>query len=167
MILTDYYRFEKVALKSKLRMDSTASTHGYQPFEEKRARTATKESAKRDATEIGALVAYYGDVPSNFGGNVHRKAGKALTIKGQNLSSIYVPDPESGLAYGDFKGTEDALLFVFRDLNTIDGRIQEGGVIEVFVARGKSRDRVPLYNMLSDGELDEEMEALREQAETD
>ena len=58
-------------------------------------------------------------------------------------------------------------MFVFKDLNTIDGRIQEGGVIEVFVARGKSKDRVPLYNMLSDGELDEEMEALREQAETD
>lgn len=167
MILTDYYRFEKVALKSKLRMDCTASTHSYQEFEEKRATKATDATAKRDATEVGCLVVYFGDVPDNFGGNVHRKADKALTIKGQNLSSIFVPDPESGFAYGDFKGTNDALLFVFQNLNTVDGRIQASGGIEVFVARGKSKDRVPLYNLLTDGGLNEEMEALREQAKTD
>lgn len=34
-------------------------------------------------------------------------------------------------------------------------------MIEVFVARGKSRDCIPLYNILCDGGLDDEMEYLR------
>ena len=42
--------------------------------------------------------------------------------------------------------------------------IEKGGTLEVFVARGKSKDRVPLYNLLADGELDEEMDALRSYA---
>ncbi|NMB37450.1 MAG: hypothetical protein GX993_05355 [Bacteroidales bacterium] len=164
MILTDYYKFEKTALKAKLRMDCTASTKSYQEFEGLRATKTTMATAKRDETKTGSLVIYYGDVPDTFGGNVHRKADKAIT-KDKNLSSVFVPDPESGLAYGDFKGTGDALLFIFQNLNTIDGRIQEGGIIEVFVARGKSKDRIPLYNLLSDGELDEEIQTLRKQAQ--
>ena len=39
-----------------------------------------------------------------------------------------------------------------------------GAVIEVFVARGKSRDRIALYNLLCDGELDEDIQALRVKA---
>ena len=37
-------------------------------------------------------------------------------------------------------------------------------VIEVFVARGYSKDKAALYNELSDGLLDDEMEYLRQQA---
>ena len=166
MILTDYYRFERKAWKSKQRMDCTASTHSYQPFEEKRATKANAATVKRDATEAGSLNVYYGTVPETFGGNVHRKADMALT-KDKNISSIFVPDPESGLAYGDCKGTSDALLFVSHNLNVIDGRIQAGGVLEVFVARGKSKDRMALYNLLSDGGLDDEMDELRKRAKTE
>ena len=167
MILTDYYRFEKTALKSKTRMDCTASTQSYPELEEKRATKQTLATTRFDATEVGNLVVYIGDVPDRFGGNVHRKADKALTMKGKNVSSIYVPDIENGLAYGDFKGTEDALVFVLKDLNIIDGRIQAGSVFEMFVARGQSNNRVPLYDLLSDGELDEEMEALRKQSKNE
>lgn len=163
MILTDYYRFERIALKSKTRMDCTASTGSYPEFEEKRATQVTRASEKRDATNVGDLVIYYLNVPNTFGGDVHNKADKSITIKGKNLSSVFVPEPESGFAYGDFKGTADALLFVI-DLNTIDGVIQAGGVIEVFIARGASKDRVPLYNLLADGGLDEEIDILRQQA---
>ncbi|MDD2951979.1 MAG: hypothetical protein PHC95_02275 [Parabacteroides sp.] len=161
MILTDYYKFERLATKAKSRMDCTASTMTYEEFEEKRATKATSATEHRDATNVGDLVFYYNDVPPQFGGNVHRKADKSITIKSKNLSSVYVPDPNTNFAYGDFKGTSDALLFVFHNLKIIDGVIQAGGIIEVFVARGKSKDRVPLYNALSDGELDEEMNALR------
>lgn len=166
MILTDYYRFEKTAPKAKMRLDCVASTGGYTDLEEKRATKTTKESSTRDATNVGDLVIYFGDVPEAFGGSIHRKADKSITVKGKNLSSVFVPDPESGFAYGDFRGTKDALLFVFKDFNVVDGRIQTGGVIEVFIARGMSKDRVPLYNVLTDGGLDEEMEALRQQAVT-
>ena len=33
-----------------------------------------------------------------------------------------------------------------------------------FIARGKNKDSIPLYNLLSDGELDEEMDYLRQKA---
>lgn len=162
-ILTDCYRFEKVALKSKTRLDCTASTRSYPEFEDKRAAKQIKATDKRDATNIGDLVVYLGDVPEQFGGNAQRKADKSLTIKGKNLSSIYVPNPTNNFGYGDVKGTTDALLFVFDNLIIVDGCIISGG-LDVFVARGKSRDRVSLYNLLCDGELDEEISSLREKA---
>ena len=162
MILTDLYRFERLPTKAKTRMDCTASTMTYEEFEEKRATKATKATEYRDATNIGDLVFYYNDVPPQFGGNVHRKADKSITIKSKNLSSVYVSDVNTNFAYGDFKGTSDALLFVFHNLKIINGVIQ-AGAIEVFIARGKSKDRVPLYNALCNGELDEEMNALRKQ----
>jgi len=160
-ILTDYYKFSRVATKAKLRLDCVASTASYPEFEERRATKATKATEKRDATNVGDLVIYFGDVPEQFGGDVHRKADKSITIKGKNLSSVYVPDPSNNLAYGDVRGTADALLFVFDGVKVINGVILPEGTIEIFVARGKSKDRVPLYNLLADGELDEEMSELR------
>lgn len=164
MILTDYYRFEKIALKSKQRMDCVCSTSSYTGFEEKRATKATKENTTRDATNVGDLVIYFGNVPDQYGGNIHRKSGKCISIKGKNLSSVFVPDPETGFAYGDFKGTKDALLFYIKDLEIIDGRVQAGGVIEVFVARGESKNSMALYNVICDGGLDEEIDQLRKRA---
>ena len=165
-ILTDYYKFSRVATKAKLRLDCVASTESYPEFEERRATKATKATEKRDATNVGDLVIYFGDVPEQFGGDVHRKADKSITIKGKNLSSVYVPDPSNNLAYGDVRGTADALLFVFDGVEVVNGVIQAGATVEIFIARGKSKDRVPLYNLLSDGELDEELNDLRQRAIT-
>jgi len=163
-ILTDYYKFSRVATKAKLRLDCVASTESYPEFEERRATKATKATEKRDATNVGDLVIYFGDVPEQFGGDVHRKADKSITIKGKNLSSVYVPDPSNNLAYGDVRGTADALLFVFDGVEVVNGVIQAGATVEIFIARGKSKDRVPLYNLLSDGELEEELNDLRQLA---
>ena len=96
-ILTDYYRFERIATKSKTRLDCVASTGSYPEFEEKRATKA-------------------------------------------------------------YRATD-----VFDNLEVANGIILGGGV-EVFVARGKSKDRVPLYNLLTDGEFEEEMNELRQRA---
>ena len=164
-ILTDCYIFKRVATKSKTRLDCVASTESYPEFEEKRSTRQTRETEKRDGLAIGDLIVYFGDVPEVFGGSVHRKADKALTIKGKNLSSIFVPDPSNNFAYGDVRGTADALIFVFRGFDLVNGEIRKGASLQVFVARGKSKDRVPLFNLLSDGELDEEMSELRARAE--
>ena len=48
-------------------------------------------------------------------------------------------------------------------MKEVDATIQAGAVIEVFVARGKSNECNTLCNLYSDGELDEEMNALRQQ----
>ncbi|MBQ7691362.1 MAG: hypothetical protein IJT30_09295 [Muribaculaceae bacterium] len=164
MLLTDYYRFERVATKSKTRLDCTASTESYQPFEEKRQDKQGKPTASRDGYNVGDLLAYFVDVPDQFSGDVHRKADKSLTMKGKNLTSIYVLDPTSNLAFGDVKGEADAILFVFEGFEVVNKVVQQGGVLELFIARGKSKDRVPLYNLLSEGEFDEEMNLLRERA---
>lgn len=147
MILTDYYKFKRVATKSRSRMDCIASTQGYPAFEAKRVK--------------GTLAAYYTDMPNNFRDRACRRADKIFNMRGENITSIYTPDLESASAYGDVKGTKDALLFVFKDLNTVNGIIQPDGEIEVFVARGKSNARIVLWNLLSDGDLDEEMNTLR------
>lgn len=165
-ILTDYYKFCRVATKAKIRLDCVASTESYPEFEGQRATKATRATENRDATNVGDLVIYFGDVPEQFGGDVHRKADKSITIKGKNLSSVYVPDPSNNLAYGDVRGTADALLFVFDGVEVVNGVIQAGATVEIFIARGKSKDRVPLYNLLSDGELDEELNDLRQRAIT-
>ena len=163
-ILTDCYIFKRVATKSKTRLDCVASTESYPEFEEKRSTRQTRETEKRDGLAIGDLIVYFGDVPEVFGGSVHRKADKALTIKGKNLSSIFVPDPSNNFAYGDVRGTADALIFVFKGFDLVNGEIKKGAVLQVIVARGKSKDRIPLYNLLCDGALDDEMEDLKERA---
>ena len=164
MILTDYYCFERLANKSKTRLDCTASTMSYPEFEEKRCTKPQRATEKRDATNVGDLVVYYGDVPNSFGGDVHRKANKSLTIKGKNLSSIYVPDPSTNFAYGDVRGTADALLLVLSNFEVVNGVVQQGAKLEIYIARGKSKDCKPLYNLLCDGELDEELEQLKDEA---
>jgi len=145
MILTDYYKFEKVpGGKSKLRIDCTASTKSYPEFEGMR-------------NKHGKLFVYWGDVPDGFGGNVHRKADKAIT-KERNISSVYVPDVTSGKAHGDVRETEDAILIIFNSDQT---------QIEIFIARGYKNNRVAVWQMLEDGELDDEVDALRSKSVTE
>jgi len=145
MILTDYYKFEHLqGTKSKSRLDCTASTGSYTELEILR-------------NKKGYLFVYVTDVPDSFGGRLKRKADKAIT-KTKNISSVYVPDIENNLAYGDIRGTQDAILIV----KTIDYKF-----MEIFVARGQKNNRVQLYNLFSDGELNEDVRELRKQSITD
>lgn len=150
MILTDYYRFEKLPnQKSKLRIDCTASTISYNPLEGLKNKS-------------GELFLYIGD-------NSYTKAGEKgksdLAIsKTKHISSVYNPDVNQSFWYGDMRGTADALLFVHSDCKFIEGAIQPGAIIEVFVARGQRNNRTQLYNALVDGDFDEEMAELRAMA---
>ena len=150
MIFTDYYRFEKLPnQKSKLRIDCVASTGSYNPLEALRNKT-------------GDLFLYIGDNTHTKAGR-ERKADLALS-KTSHLSSIYNPDLNLPFWYGDMKGTPDAFMFKHNFPKFINGAIQAGAVIELFIARGQRNNRNSLFNALSDGELDEEMNGLREQA---
>jgi len=142
MILTDYYKAEKLPeSKSKMRYDVTASTGNYEPLEALRN--------KKDE-----LFFYYGDVPDNFNSHVKRQAEKCIT-KGKNISSVFVPDVNLPFAYGDVYNTSDAILIKFSDNYTI---------IEIFVARGQRNNKRNLFFLLSDGELNNEIENLRKNA---
>jgi len=145
MILTDYYKFEHLPdCKSKMRIDCTASTKSYPEFEGLR-------------NKDNKLFLYFGDVPDRFGGDAHRKADKCLT-KTKSISSVYVPDAALNLAYGDVKGTQDALLIV----NDSDYT-----TIEIFIVRGQKSNRLNLWQNLADGQLENEISELRARAVTE
>ena len=145
MILTDYYNFGKLPeQKSKMRMDCISSTKDYPVFEALR-------------NKAGSLFVYFGDVPASFGGDIKRRADKAIT-KTTNISSVFVPDVEKLLGFGDVKSTQDAILIVFNC---------NYSQMEIFVARGQKNNCRQLYNLLADGELDNEIASLKKQAVTD
>ncbi|MFH0895570.1 MAG: hypothetical protein V2A54_14130 [Bacteroidota bacterium] len=142
MILTDYYKAEKLpSVASKTRYDVTFSTGGYEPLEVLK-------------NKKGELFFHYGDVPPAFRATGRRLAEKCIS-KGKNISSVFVPDVTLQYAHGDCKNTLDALLIVFSD---------DYMTIEIFVARGQRNNQQSLYFMLCDGELNDEVEALRKQA---
>ena len=141
MILDGLYKLAKLPeVKSKLRLDVISSTGSYETFE-------LLKNAK------GQLFFYYGDVPDKFKADVKRKADKSLTNRlGKNVSSVFVPDITQPFGYGDVNGTNDAILLLFNADHT---------EIEIFIAKGKRNNRMALYNLLTDGELITEIEALR------
>ncbi len=144
-ILTDYYKFERLPeTKSKTRLDCTLSTKSYPDLEILR-------------NKQGSLFLYFGDIPENFKADAKRKADKCLT-KGKSISSLYVPDVSKPLAYGDFRGTTDAILIVFA---------ADYSSFELLVARGQRNNRVALFQLFIDGEFSHEIERLRKQAVTE
>ena len=167
MILTDYYKFERVATISKHRMDCTVSTGGYTAFEQLRKVKAQRATEKRDAINVGDLIVYWGLPIIQTKTDRKRKADRSITSGDGNISSVYNFQYREDLwyAYGDVKGTTDALLFIYK-IEEPSATIQAGSFIEVFIARGKSNECNALCNLLLDGELEEEMNALRKLAES-
>ena len=142
MILTDYYKFVHLPdCKSTMRRDCVCSTQSYPDLECLR-------------NKQGKLFIYFGDVPQQFGGDVHKKADKAIT-KTKNISSVYVPDITKNSAFGDVKGTQDALLII----NNPDY-----SELEIFVARGYKNNRLNIWQNFIAGEYDFEIAELRKKA---
>lgn len=163
MYLTDYYRFEHLAGTAKTRLDCTTSTGGYDEFEIRRCRKGTK------STKPGDLVIYCTDVQrnENFNADAKRKADKSLTLGSKNITSIYTFEPDPKTGFGDFKDTQDALLFVFKGFSILGVADVAGAVIEIYVARGKRNSARLLYNLLEDGRLEDEMRELKKRARPD
>ncbi len=142
MKLTDYYQFREIKVIKSHRYDCVASTGEYEPFE------AFRNDKKQ-------LFVYCNKVPETFKAEARRKATYALTHT-VNISSVYIPDVDQKLkGYGDVKGAGDGLLFLFSD---------DMKQMEVFVARGYKHCIIELCTLFLDGELDGEIEALRNRA---
>ena len=144
MILTDYYKFVHLPdSKSKMRRDCIASTQSYNEFESLR-------------NKQGELFIYLVMYLKSLMGHL-QEANKAIT-KGKNISSIFVPDVLQNLAYGDIRGTKDAILIQFdSDCTTI----------EIFVARGQKNNSYNLWLMFVGGELNNEISKLKSMAVTE
>lgn len=147
MILTDYLCFEEKRVIKSHRLDCIFSTGGYEPIE-------SKKKIGRD--KVVRLYCYLGGVPDSFSAHAKRETDMAITDGGSSWSSVYTPDAEHHLiGYGDMAGTDDALLFLFS---------ADYKKMEIFVVRGRKNNQKMLHTMFVDGELDEDIERLREQA---
>jgi len=142
MILTDYYRGEHLPDAAKTRYDVTASTGEYEHFETKLK------------TRKGGLSFYFGDVPDRWHFSSKDRPDKCIT-KTDNISSVFVPDVSLPFAFGDIKGTQEAAILIFS---------KDWQVIEIFIARGQKNNRRNIYTLLCDGELEQEIESLRNHA---
>jgi putative NADH-flavin reductase len=103
----------------------------------------------------------------NFNADAKRKADKSLTLGSKNITSIYTFEPDPKTGFGDFKDTQDALLFVFKGFSILGVADVAGAVIEIYVARGLRNNARLLYNLLEDGGLEDEMRELQERARPD
>ncbi len=140
MTLLDVYcRFERLdKSRSKTRFDLVACNEIYEPLQRQ-----------------GKPWVYLISVPEHIEGNQKRKSEICLTGgDGKYVSGVFIPDIQrSGIGYGDIKGTTDAALFVIRENR-----------LEILIAKGKKNTAFALYQLLVDGELDSEIEALRKGA---
>lgn len=142
MILTDYYLMQELKQTKSNRIDCVYSTKSYEPFE-----TIARRSRN------GKFYCYVVDAPNILKTTENKRYGDKSITNGKNISNIKIPNLDFPLyGYGDTKGTQDALLFIFND---------DYKTLEIFVARGLKNNQFGLWQRLIDGDLDEEMTNLR------
>lgn len=144
-MINHYFRFERfpeVQYRSKQRMDLSECFGNYSPLMQR--------------NKSGDCLVY-------FGGNTYthstsgRKSDFALKNSiGEHLSNIYFGSIETpNLAFGDAKGTSDALLLSLSEDRT---------ALDVFVSIGKINVVHVLYSEFLDGVFDEQIATLKERA---
>lgn len=147
MIFTDYYKGERLT-DAASRYDVTQSSKSHEYFE-------TLLINKRKYN-VGGMSFNYVPLPVSFKAKEERKAEMAITKGNVNISSVYIPNLQNNLiGYGDVNGTADALIFLF------SGDYKE---IEILVARGYANDTHTLYDEVRQGNLNTEIEVLRQNA---
>jgi hypothetical protein len=143
MHLDTYYRFERLPDSAKTRRDLVAFAHEYPPLHR--------------SNQAGDVWIYITSARAYIDAKERLQAEKAISTREGSLSSVYHPDVSYPLfGMGDVKGTEDALLFRFSD--------SEQSAVDVFVAKGKKNLKGHLFQMLCEGELDEEIRQLKDAA---
>jgi hypothetical protein len=106
----------------------------------------------------GEVVLYLSAVPDCIESHSHRKPAMSLSISGNiYISGLYIPDlKKSDIAFGDVKGTEDAILCLIGE-----------NQLEIFIAKGKKALSHQFYQLFHDGadpELDAEIADHRQRA---
>ena len=150
MILNDYYKGEKLT-DAKSRFDITASTGGYQLFE--------NLLINKRSFNVGGLSFNLVPQPKGHGG---KQVDFILSKGSHSITKVFRPNIETPFAFGDINGTNDGCIMIFNS----DHKATGIHTIEIFIARGYRNDRNGLWNLLTDGELLHEIEALRKLAVT-
>ncbi len=77
--------------------------------------------------------------------------------KGTHISGVFTPNLDNTLiAYGDVKGTKDGIIILFSE---------DYKTIEILIARGMLNDIQCIFNEVCNGELNTEIEQLKQQAQ--
>ncbi|HOX74759.1 MAG TPA: hypothetical protein PLB27_08585, partial [Bacteroidales bacterium] len=149
-ILTDYYKGEKLT-EVQSRFDITASTGEYDLFE--------SLLINKKVFNIGGLSFNYVPRPDRWNG---KKTDYAITKGSHNITSIKRPNIETPFGYGDINGSNDGCIIA------LNPDFKETGIktIEIIIARGLRNDTNSLWDLFTDGELINEVEALRKKAVT-
>lgn len=154
-----YARFNGTILKSRLDAVLSFGSHPY--FEERRKTREQKQTKCRLAFPVGALIVNYRQADeSQYKSNAKRVPKFALNCDGY-LTGIY-PINENGWCYGDIPHSNDLLVFYNQLETTNDGVV--GGFLEMWVAPGRLKEKDIILQMLDDGLLDDELDAMRKKA---
>lgn len=150
MIITDYYKAKKLT-NAKCRFDIVTSTNEYDMFE--------GLLINKRGFNVGGHSFNCVERPMKWDG---KKTDLAITKGSNNITSIKRPDINSNIGFGDINNTNDGCIIVF------NGDFKTYGIktIEVFIARGSRNDTNGLWNLFTDGELDHEVELLRNRSVT-
>jgi hypothetical protein len=150
MTFTDYYRGQKLT-DAKCRFDITASTGSYDLFE--------SLLINKQKFNIGGLSFNFGERPDRWKG---KATDMAITKGSHNITSVKRPNLENNFAYGDIWGSNDGCIII------LNPDYKEIGIItiEIFIARGLRNDTGNLWELFTDGELSNDIEALRKKAVT-
>lgn len=148
MILTDYYKGEKLT-DAKSRFDIVASSGEYDLFE--------SLLINKKSFNVGGLSFNLVSRPDRW---KKKNASLAISKGSHNITSLIRPDLNLNFSFGDIN--LDAIIFVF------NSDWKEAGIntLEIFIARGLRNDVNSLWDLLIDGELDEEIDILRKKAVT-
>lgn len=150
MILTDYYKGEKLT-GAKSRYDITASSGEYDLFE--------SLLINKTRFNVGGHSFNCVSRPDRW---KKKNSDLAISKGSHNITSLIRPDINTNYAFGDINHTKDGCLIVFNP----DHKESGIKVIEIFIARGLKNDVNGLWDLLTDEELNPEMEILREKAVT-
>lgn len=144
MTFTDTYLFKHIS-KSATRLDVVSSTMSNDAFEQ----PITNKKGEQ-------FLYFCGDTHSKG----KAKADYAITHGSYHMTGVFtIPGERYG--YGNIKGTNDALIFDLRNLTIIDGKIEDGAEMIIYIARGMARDARQLCQLVNSGEFDGEFLTLQ------
>ena len=163
-IFSECYIFAKTAKKAKTRLDCIACTGGYAGFEVLRATKQQRETAFRDALDIGDLICYLNKRPEHFRDTIGTPSIVMTKKGGNNLSTIYVPYLQKGVGFGDFVNTNDAIIFILRDITMSTGKIGPNAMVEVYIAKNMGVYARDLCSRVMQGIYNTELITLKQKA---
>lgn len=139
-VIDCYYRFEKLnPEKSKSRFDLVYNSDIYEPI--------------HNPNSKGEVFIYFGSNP-NIKARGNRKSDYTITARNKHLTSVFIPEiGKPNLAFGDY--SQDAILILLSEKT-----------IELLICKGKKNLLQNLFNLLYDGELNDEIEGFRKQTQT-